>query len=41
MTGEDAINAFKKSITPAGIKADTARQGKAIDAAHKKSGYGK
>ena len=41
MTGENAISAFKKSITPAGVKADTARQVANIAAAHAKSGYGK
>ena len=41
MTGEKALNANIKKLTPAGVKADTARQTTAIAAAHAKSGYGK
>ena len=41
VTGNAALNANIKKLTPAGVKADTARQTKAIASAHAKSGYGK
>ena len=41
VTGNAALNANIKKLTPAGVKADTARQTTAIAAAHAKSGYGK
>ena len=41
VTGNAALNANIKKLTPAGVKDDTARQTKAIASAHAKSGYGK
>ena len=41
LTGNAAMNANINKLTPAGVKADTARQNAAIAGAHKKSGYGK